>query len=116
MRTILLVARREVAERSRTRAFRISLAGALPAAAQGGKDRVRVRRLVSATAARAAVRSGKLDAALIGDSVVVKSDTASQPARMLPKRRAWPPASRPCNGRACRPPRSALRCRHRRRG
>jgi len=116
--TVALVARREIVERGRSRAFRISLvamvllaaggavaasllggkaktyeigvvgahadaaAAALPAQVQGTGDRVRVRRPASPAAARADVGSGKLDAALIdGRSVVVKSDTKSQPAQ-----------------------------------
>lgn len=118
MSTVALVARREIVERGRSRAFRISLvamvllaaggavaasllggkaktyeigvvgahadaaAAALPAQVQGTGDRVRVRRPASPAAARADVGSGKLDAALIdGRSVVVKSDTKSQPAQ-----------------------------------
>ncbi len=115
----MLVARREVLERTRSRAFRISLivmvllaaggavagsllgggtttydigvvgaraeavASAMPGQVQGSGDRVRVSRPASAAAARAAVRKGRLDAAVIdGGSVVVESDVRSAPARI----------------------------------
>lgn len=115
----MLVARREVLERTRSRAFRISLivmvllaaggavagsllgggtttydigvvgaraeavASAMPGQVQGSGDRVRVSRPASAAAARAAIRKGRLDAAVIdGASVVVESDVRSAPARI----------------------------------